>query len=281
LAVALLAGVLAAGARGANKNKKAPEPPAGAAGVPADLNDLSLRVDALRVIYELDLSVEQLQALKAACDGTAEVRERFVAKAKPELAGTLKELHEALLKGEDPAKIYQLKDKADELKDDESSEVDDVVRVTEGARGKTAAVFKLIKAGQVAAYVAEHADEVTDPVEQMMDVLADVRSEDAEDPDGEIEDTAVLVSRLVAGLDAAKGDTVAGQVREWLKGGRELKEEAFAQQREGLEAGAKKIVGDVPAFAVLEHWMQNEVATLLSNPQLGGAIDAMIAAKKK
>ena len=67
---------------------------------------------------------------------------------------------------------------------------------------------------------------------------------------------------------------------DWLKGPTESKDEITEARREIMEESARKIVGDVTSMQVLNHWMESEMAALLSNPQLPQAIDEMIAVKQ-
>jgi hypothetical protein len=50
----------------------------------------------------------------------------------------------------------------------------------------------------------------------------------------------------------------------------------FATQRQNMENAAKKIVGDIPPMQVLGNWMQDQIAILLSNPQLPSAAEVVL-----
>ena len=246
--------------------------------LPADLNDLSMRVTALETLYEFDFTVEQLNALKTMASDTAQKDARTPAKGNAKLLQAFKDLHAALLKGDDD-KIGELKDQLDELKDDEEVDLDDDVDPTDSARAKTPEFLKKIKASQIAAYLAVHADELSDPAEQMIDSLTEQRSGDSNDPEGDAQDAADDIAHLVAGLDAAKGKEISDQVVAWFKANRELKEEEFNARKPSLEESARKIVGELPAMTIISHWLDYEIATLMSNPQLGGAIDNTLFAR--
>jgi hypothetical protein len=261
------------------KGKPAAKPAAAPAAAAVDVNDLSLRVHAMEAIYELDLSDAQLAAVRAAAAGTAQVGKRTAAKATPKLTEVLRGLQDALAK-QDAEKVQDLRPQADEALADDAVDLDDDVAVTDAARAKAPGVVKVLKASQVAAYLAEHADEVADPVELLVDTLADVREPDAEAPDDEMQTTADEVGKLVAGADVARGRQVADQSLAWLKANKALTAEQYTARREAAEAGARKIVGDVPPMQVLANWLDGEVAELLSNPQLVAAIDAMAAGRK-
>jgi hypothetical protein len=249
--------------------------------IPADLNDLSLRATALTVLYELDLSLEQLRQLRTVASGAAESRPRAAAEGTDALADALKDLYEALLKGDDTDTIAELRQKVSELQDDDAVDLDDDVQPTPAARRAASLALKKIKASQLAAYISEHADELTDPIEQMNDALGDLRDGDNDDPDAEIEQTASEVGALVAGADAQKAKEIAGQVQAWLESGRKLTADEFDRLATTRAEVAKKIVGELDPLMVVGHWLDNNIAVFLSNPQLDGAIDALMAARAK
>jgi hypothetical protein len=270
---------LAAPAQAAPKPKPPPKPPEPQFPVPTDVNDLSMRVSALETIYEFDLSDAQLRALRTLAVGAGQKDARTPAKAGLKIVQALKDLHTALLKADDDDKIGDLKDTVDELKDDDEVDLDDDIDVTDAARAKTPAFVKQLKASQIAAYLAVHAEEVSDPAEQMIDSLNDLRTGESDDPDGDAQDSADDIAHLVAGLDSAKAEEVSAKVLEWFKANRDLKDEQFEAKNAALEESAHKIVGEIPAMTVLSHWLDYEAATLLSNPQLIGAIDATLTAR--
>jgi hypothetical protein len=269
LLVALVLCATAPCAMAAPKPKPKPQPQVA---LPADLNDLSLRITALETLYEFDFTVEQLNALKTLASDTAQKDARSPAKGNAKLLQGFKDLHAAILKGDDD-KIGELKDQLDELKDDDEVDLDDDVDPTDAARVKTPEFLKKIKASQIAAYLAVHAEELSDPAEQMIDSLTEQRSGDSDDPEGDAQDAADDIAHLVAGLDAAKGKEISDQVVAWFKANRELKEEEFNARKASLDESAKKIVGELPAMTIIGHWLDYEIATLMSNPQVGGAID--------
>jgi hypothetical protein len=87
------------------------------------------------------------------------------------------------------------------------------------------------------------------------------------------------IGRLVAGVDAEKADKISDEVVQLLIVARSLKDAEFKTQRPDLEKSALKIVGEIGPFQVLQNVMENVMATLLSNPRLGPAIDARMLKK--
>jgi hypothetical protein len=286
--------------------KEAPKPSAPAiAGprLPADLNLASMRVKALDVIYELDLSVEQLKGLRAAAAGAASTRVSAAAKGTEKLASTLHEFQGALLERKDDKQIDELRNQIADLANDDDVQLDDGVQITAAARAKAADVLKQLTASQIAAYLAAHADEVGDPVEMMIDTtnhLCAIRATSAtgtDDAAGKtaaadtasdaptegadlVLNTSLEVGELVGGLDETKAKSVAADVAKWINANSSIKAEEFTAKRKTLMEAARAIVGNIHPMRVLDNWLEHQLASLLSNPQLPEAIDAMIQFKQ-
>lgn len=273
------------------KGKPKPEPPAAPthAPLPADLNLASLLVSAMDTIYELDLSTAQIRALRADATGTASNSPRKAAKADPKLAAALQDLENALLDGKDDQAIAKARAQVIEISASEEA-VDDEIRVSPAARAKAAAFLGKIKASQIAAFLATHADEVGDPVEMMTDTMTILRANRTKEGGGTnpdagpeaaatIDELSVKIAALVAGTDEARCKEVEDQVSAWLKSNYELNDQAYAAREAGLEASAQKIVGDVSNISLLEHYLQNQMAVLLSNPELSAALESIQASR--
>ncbi len=59
-----------------------------------------------------------------------------------------------------------------------------------------------------------------------------------------------------------------------------MKDDEYSDQQSALEADARKLVGGVDPVNCMRHWMENEMADLLANPELSQAIDDWTAAGK-
>jgi hypothetical protein len=264
----------------APSHAKAPAKPKDTSNAPSDPTELSLRIAALEALYDLDLSVEQLQSLGKLATGTTDAHQRAGAKATAKLKDAMKGLYDAILKGDDPDKVAELREQVTELTDDDNVDIDDDIQPTDAAKAKVADALKKVKASQLAAYLAEHADEIADPVELMMDTLAEVHeAADADDPESEMQHVAAEVGWMVAGMDVAKAKEITDKVGNWLHAGKQLKEEEYAGRIANFEESAKRIVGDIGPMQVLNHWVEHELAHLLSNPQLPVAVEDMVEAK--
>jgi hypothetical protein len=260
----------------AKPKPKPKEPPASPVSeLPADLNRASLRVHAVDMLYELDLSSEQLKALRIAADGCASDRDRTPASGNPKLVSAFNDFFRALLNRANDEEIAKLRNHLTELATADDVHLDDDITPTDAARAKAAEVFKHFNAGQVAAFLAAHADMIADPIERMIGELAEVNG-DADEADPQIQQTSDDIGWLVAGQDKKPAAVVSRQVSAWFKANRHLSDAELISSRPTLEASAKKVIGDVPAMDILQHFLENQVAELLSNPQLPEAIGAIL-----
>jgi hypothetical protein len=229
--------------------------------LPGDLNDASLQLRALDMMYELDLSTDQLKALAQAAGGTASKQHRTAAKGNDKLVTTMHDFQAALLAGTDTYHIDELRTQLSDLTDDENVQLDDDIQITAEARNKAPDVMHQLTASQLAAYLASHADEVGDPVEMMMNTveeLRDQRTDAAAEKDAasvetpkkaankkepkeanSAEDEAAILVRLTAqdvanavvGLDEAKAKTLAVDIAKWIKTTSDMKDDDFTAQR--------------------------------------------------
>ena len=256
--------------------------------LPADLGRASLQVSALDTLYEFDLSLEQLKTVKAAAAKTVSTKHRTAAKANPELANSLKDFQTGLLSGKDGAVVAKLRAEVMRLAAD--VDLDDEVQPTPEALAQAAGVRKKFKASQIAAFLALHADQVADPGELLASSLESAREMKAEggakggagsaaEVQTLISETGTTVGYLVFGTDEAKAKALAGQATAWLKAGLESGEKEFASGQAARDDKAKAMIGEIDPMAVLGHWLDLQVAVLLSNPELPEAVDATVAAK--
>jgi hypothetical protein len=267
------------GAADAFGQAKPPTPPA----LPADLNIASLRIHALDTLYELDMTRDQLNALRAAATNTASAQHRTAVKADATLAAAFKDFQAGLLTGKDDEAVAKLRNHVAGLASD--VDLDDDVQPTVAAMVAAPALCHRLTASQIAAFLALHADQVDDPAEMILGVLdstRDLRSDAAANSAAEIDlliaQTASNASYLIDGTDDAKAAPLAAQITAFLKAGTALDDNTYAAQRAAREDSVKKIVGDVDPIAVLSNWMSLQLAELLSNPELPAAISATLAA---
>lgn len=241
--------------------------------------DLSVEVWALQALRDFDLSPDQLKALRAMSDHAASpLGQRDDPKVADKYVTKLTALRDALAKGTDDDEIDSLRDEVDAMQDDDdaAADVDDSVTISDPARAKAPLALKLLSSSQVASYIAAYEDEAPDPVQSLMDAADDIRGTDDEDAKDVADDAADEVGPLVAGLDVSRQKPVQEKVRAFLERARKMKEADFKAKRSELEKSAKDVVGDVDGLMILRHWMERDMAELLSNPQLPKAIDARL-----
>jgi hypothetical protein len=251
--------------------------------MPADLNLASLRINALDTLYQLDLSPEQLHAMRLAAAGAASGQRRTAVKANAPLAQAMRDFQTALLTSKDDDAVAKLRNHVVELASD--VELDDEVQPTDAAMAAAPGFCQQLKASQIAAYLALHADQVSDPVELIesaLDAIRDTKAEAAANAAAEVDslttDAAYSAGYLVYGTDDAHAKQLEAQITAWLKASADLSDKDFAAQQATREESAKRLIGNVDPMVVLSHWLNLELSQVLANPELPTAIDAMLAA---
>ena len=235
--------------------------------------DLRLRADALNSLYELNLSQEQLRALEKIAGGTM-TKPPPEPKLGPKLKNALVEYCQALVKGDDE-RISELADKVDEL--ESKADLDDPdLTITEAAKKKAPEFQSLLSAGQLANFIAMHSDDVVGPVELLVESLDEAKSDSDEDYKYLRDDVVEQMSILFHG-NSPDSDHSGEKAGAFLDKARKLSEADFKAKRKDLEEEARKLFGNLDAFTALKHWTESELAYLLSNPELPGAISAMEA----
>ncbi len=258
--------------------------------LPDNANLASLRVSAIDTIYEMDLSNEQLSAFSALASTAADPSTRSPGTASPQFITLLKSFQTALLEAKDDPEIAKLRNQVIDVADSADVHLDTDIVTTDAARARAAAACVQLKAGQIAAYLAVHAEEVSDPVELMMstadspqEMRADAQKsvDGGQETDSMIHETAASIGYLVGGADQSKAAGVSQQVAQWLRDSAKLNDAQFAAQRQALEASAKKIAGQTAPMQVLNNWMQDQIAILFSNPQFTSAAEVVLKCREQ
>jgi uncharacterized protein YfbU (UPF0304 family) len=237
-----------------------------------ELVALKLEVDALEKLYHLELNARQQSAFLALAAKTAAktpaVKE---VQAGAEYRKVLKELHDALL-NEEADRIRELSAKLDELQEKETIVIDDEFEMSDAALKSAPQAFKLLSAAQIVAYLAALDDEVPDPVERLLSAV-----EEGEDLTGDEwkelrDETAEEVSWLTAGFHTENAAKVKNAVTTWLDRNHRLKGDELSKEWPALEKSAHQLIGNVSALVVIQHYMERELAELLSNPRTAAAM---------
>jgi hypothetical protein len=241
------------------------------------LVQLSQEVTALQVLYALDLTRPQLEAVKKLAALTAAKPDKTAqGKGSDNLRKKLVALRDALIEAKDDEHIGDLMDDIDTLRESEKPELDDQVDITEMAVTHAPKFLQMLTARQVAAYVGSFADDIADPRQRLLESLEKVRGL-PDDKWAEMRDeVSEEVSGLVAGLDDQRAAQVSAKVVQLMIVARSLKPAEFKAQRSDLEKQANQILGDIGPTDVLRHVMERALAELLSNPSLPAALEARL-----
>ncbi len=240
--------------------KKEPEP---------SPNKLSMEINALQSLRQFNFSYTQMQQLQKLAEGAGEKdRERPAAKASKEYLDKMRELVAALVSADDDEKIDEVNQALDELREAENPTFDDGADITPVARQRAAEAFRMLRPSQLASVIGQKAEEIADPLDQLLDGMEKVRPLKGSAWREKRDEIADVVSRLVAGLDQDKADKVSDQVTSLLIRARGLSEADFKKQQPELEKAARNLIGNISPIVVLQHQIEADLATLLSNPRL-------------
>ncbi|HTU88536.1 MAG TPA: hypothetical protein VMF69_00425 [Gemmataceae bacterium] len=265
--LAILSTIVAAEPRADDKKKPAKAPNIVKGKGAEKLVLLKLEVDALEKLYHLELNAKQLASLLTFAEKTAaKVPAPQEAQASVTYYNVLKSLHDALLaQAED--RIRELSDTLDELQDKETISIDDSFEMTDAALLAAPKAFRLLSAAQVVAYLAAMDDEVPDPVERILSALEEGAELNGDEWKELRDETAEEVSWLAAGFNAAKTGKVKKDVADLLDRGHRFPGNELTKQWSTLEKDAHQLVADVSSLDVLQHYVERELAELLSNPR--------------
>jgi hypothetical protein len=223
--------------------------------LPNSINDLSMEVAALHLLHQFRFTSEQLQLVRKMAKETAQEREiRPAPRASDKYKRLLVDLRTALVAGNDE-KVDKVQQELDKVRTSEPLELDDGVDITDAARREAPRLLRLLGPRQIALHLSYYGDQVPDPaatLENAIDTARDLKDKEWKQLREEV---AEQVGPLVAGLDGEK----AGD---------------FEHRRDELHRQARAIVGDVGAFDVLRHLVEQSLAEMLSNPRLVSALDA-------
>jgi hypothetical protein len=167
-----------------------------------------------------------------------------------------------------------LQDDADDVADDDGTDLQDDVQLTAAAREAAPRMLRLLTVSQTAAWIEAVADDIDEPLAELTDALADARTGSDEDFSALRDNVADDLALTVAGIDAQQDTRVAGEVVALLAKSRAMTAAEFAAKRPVLEHAAKTIIGDIDPLLIVRHRLERDAAELLANPRLGAAIDA-------
>lgn len=241
------------------------------------IDDLEMQVAALTKLHDLELTTAQLKQLKALAAQSEPAKAPAAGLSSDAYQIALGSLRDALL-GDDDEKIGTAQDRVDTLR--EQAKLGDAPdpEVTDAARKQAPAAVTLLTVTQIASYIAANEDDVSDPVEEMMDALDQLSDKPGADEYASIRSELISeVGLMVAGLDKAAQQPIAKKVGDWLDSAHAANPDKLESDRGSFERSARQIVGNLDTFRSLRYWMQQEMATLMSNPALPAALDKLIS----
>lgn len=238
----------------------------------ANLGDLNAEVTVLNVLYTLDPTAAQMEAFRKAASKTMQKPPpRKLIKVSEKLRKTMLSLRNALASGDDE-KIGDLFDQYDKLREKEEPEFEDV-EITEKAREVAPELFRLLSARQMANYIAS-VPEFPDPVEQLVETMAQGRRLRGAEWQALRDDTAHQVGWLIAGLDARREERTRDQATALLNRAYKLTDKDYEGRREQLEKEARDLVGKLTAVDILRNFMERVLAEALSSHRFEAALSA-------
>ena len=241
------------------------------------IQELVLEIKALETLYALTPTVSQLETLKKlAKDTGSKVPENEKLKLSGKLRKTLDELHAALVDATDNERIDQLSEQMEKLRDEEKVAWPEEYELTEEAQQKAAEAVRTFSARQIVVYLAQMAEDITDPFEQLKEAVHEVRGLSAEKWKEYREEVPPQIAQCAAGLDADKKQQISDQITQLLIVVRSLKEQEFKTQIADLEKKIRQILGDIGPTDVLRHVLESNFSELLANPGLPATINARL-----
>lgn len=241
------------------------------------VDDLEMQVAALSKLHDLELTAAQLKQVKALAAQVEPAKAPAAGLSSEAYQTALSALRDALL-SDDDEKIANAQDKVDTLRDQAKLSDAPDPEITDSARKQAPSAVGLLTVTQIASYIAANEDDVSDPIEEMMDAFDQLSDKpDAKEYASIRSELVSEVGLMVAGLDKAAQEPVAKKVGDWLDSAHAANADKLESDRPNFERTARQIVGTLDTFRSLKYWMQQEMATLLSNPALPTALDKLIS----
>jgi len=239
-----------------------------------DLTTLSLEINALQALTELDLEPGQLRTVAGLAKGAAADKPAAkTVKPSAEFVKTLKALHAALLKGEGE-RVPDLQTKIDELREKETLDLGDRVPLTDTARKRAPQFLKLLSVRQLGSVIGDL--ELVGPYDRLVDAIEQVRGLSADDLNTLRDEVTEEIGRLVFGTDAKRAGELSKKAAALLDEAHDLKDADFKKQQKALEGKARSLIGRPDNLRVLGHIVEHRLAELLSNPAFAKAVEVLM-----
>jgi hypothetical protein len=236
---------------------------------------LEYQVAALETLQQFDLSPDQLRAIQKLASSVKPAKVADHVKISDEYRNALSEYRKALLTG-DEDKIADAEDKVSDIRDKDENATEPDIDATESAREAAPKLLAILHPSQVASYISEHSDDVPDPVQTMIDALDEGEGKTGDDYASIKSEAADQVAVLLAGIDPKAQEPIAKKVSDWIDSNHKLSADELKNKRQSLEASAKEIVKQPDPIECLRHWLERDLADLLSNPELSESLSSRL-----
>ena len=238
-------------------------------------DELSLEVNALRLLYAFDFTPEQRKKLAESAKETMDSgRARKTTKVSDDYLKALTELRDALAEASDEDAIDAKEEALDDIESRESPGLDDDLELTPAARKQALDVFRRLKPSQLTTYIRRQADEAADPLDRLTKALDEVRDLKRDEWKERRDAIAEDVAADLAGTGADKAEKVSDRVVALLSKARSLTAEEFKMQKPDLEKTAQEIAALAGPDEVVRNRAEYALAQLMSNPRLAEALKA-------
>ncbi len=237
------------------------------------VDDLNAEIAALQVLYSLNATKGQIEALAKAAEKTMQdappVRE---IKVSEKYRKTLLALRDAFAKGDDEGIDTHFK-ALDEIREKEEVEFDGI-DITAEARKQAPALLRLFGPRQVTHYLLG-VTEFPDPVERLIGALEETRELRGDAWAAARDDAAAQAAWLIAGLDDKAEAALKVKMTAFLDGAQRLDDGEFKKQRPALIREARGFLGTLGPTDIIRHYMERVLAETLSNHRLKASLAMM------
>ncbi|MGE3803811.1 MAG: hypothetical protein AB7K24_03945 [Gemmataceae bacterium] len=241
----------------------------------ADLNKLSMEVNALQMLTNLGLTGDQYKALvKLAKEVSPKATKREAAKGSDKMRGILTDLRLTLAKGEFD-KTDKLLAELDTVYEKEKPKLDDFVEISDTGRRRASDVLKMLTARQVADYLTIYPEDLDDPVDLVMATIDEgVKLKGQAWTD--LRDSVVEeVCWKLAGTDIIQTKKATERLNFLFDKAHALGAAELMKQRANVEAAFKQTCAVAGPTEQMKNLMEHRLAELLSNPELGTALGTL------
>ena len=204
---------------------------------PPSAADLQLQVQALTQINDLRLTPVQVAMLKGLGSDTAGKLSETPQPVTAEYKAALINLRAALL-GKDQKEIENAQTQLDDLVDKLDADSELEVGRSDLAKEKSLALLKVLSVKQIAGYIAQREDDISDPVQLILDAVHHARGIDEDEFQALVDETSQKLDNLNGTVRLRAPQTLIGKVEGLLSRVQHLSAADYQHQLPALEGEA-------------------------------------------